>query len=113
MGLGSFCRHHGGRAGRTFCTLYSHPTRRGGEIRPPRVVASRSSCEFDHAHPGGPESKCRAKQCRGVHCMAAKAESSYFALCYLARVSAWCAVILPAISAVGGWRTLRFVRVRV
>ncbi len=52
-------------------------------------VASRSSCEPDHARPVGPESKCRAKQCRGVNCMAAKAESSDFARCYLDRVSAW------------------------
>jgi hypothetical protein len=34
--------------------------------------------------------------------MAAKAESSYFARCYLIRVRTWRNVILPTISAVGG-----------
>src|SRR5216683_834149 len=88
--------------GRRLRTLYIQPTRRDGKIRRTRVVASRPSCEPDHARPVGPQSKCRAKQCRGVNCIAAKAESSYFARCYPDRVSAWCNIIFPTISAVGG-----------
>src|SRR5438552_14877104 len=59
-----------------------------------------SSCELDHVRPVGPESKCRAKQCRGVNYKAAKAEYSYFARCYPDRISAWRDVIFLALSAV-------------
>src|ERR1700719_2502148 len=99
----------GGRRLRTLCI---QPTRRDGKIRRTRIVASRSSCQPDHACPVGPNPKCRAKQCRDVNCTAAKAESSYFARCYPDRVSAWRNVILPTISAVGGdgWITLKAVR---
>src|SRR6266850_5622701 len=87
----------GGRRLRALCI---QPTRRDGKIRRTRIVASRSSCEPDYARPVGPESKRRAKQCRGVNCMAAKAESSYFARYYPDRASAWRPVILATISTV-------------